>query len=83
MVSSALLNKNWGEPHMTSKEPTPASPARGYPQRLWSGIRRFLIVAVSTVPLTPVRIARVQKGDAAPGEVCEDTVDCQQDVMKS
>jgi hypothetical protein len=82
MVSLALRNKNWGGLHMSSKEPKPASPTRRYPKQLWSGIRRFLIVAVSTVPLTPVRIARGQKGDVAPGGVSENTLDYQQDAMQ-
>ena len=67
---------------MSSIEPRSASPIRRYPKHLWSGIRRFLIIAVSTVPLTPVRIARGQKGDVAPGGVSESTLDDQQDAMR-
>ncbi len=68
---------------MSSKQPRSASPIRRYPKHLWSGIRRFLIIAVSTVPLTPVRIARRQKGDVAPGGVSENTLGSQEDAMQS
>ena len=67
---------------MSSIEPRSASPIRRYPKHLWSGIRRFLIMAISTVPLTPVRIAQGQKGDVAPGGVSESTLDDQQDAMR-
>jgi hypothetical protein len=57
---------------MTSKEPTSASPARHFLQGLWRQMRRFLIVAVSAVPLTPVRIARAKKRDVDPESPEED-----------